>query len=78
MTKIELLEVIENKNNELRELHDQLDKLKKYEKYEEMADEFGAMKQAFMNSGFSDEQAFQLLREMIKPVIEQTLMTMRF
>lgn len=69
-TKVELLEELENKKNEVEELRKQIENLEKYKKYAEMADELKAVHSAFMNSGFSDEQAFEMLGKIFDGVIK--------
>lgn len=64
-TKDELMTELEAKENEIKELKEDLKKLEKYKQYEDMANEMKAMHDAFMNSGFSDEQAFALVNNMI-------------
>ena len=42
-------------------LKSDLAKLEKYKKYVDMADEFGAMRDAMTGAGFTDDQAFQFI-----------------
>ena len=65
-TKAEILEELENKNAEIADLKKELNDLERYKQYEESADELAAMKNALVNSGFSNDQAFQLIIEFIK------------
>lgn len=58
-TKAELLEEIKN-------LQTEIDKLDKYRKYEEAADEMRALYDSFVNAGFTEDQAFELMMTMIK------------
>lgn len=60
-TKNELLEEIEQKNEELKNLKSEVEKLEKYKKYDDCANEIRAMYQSFVNSGFTEEQAFEIL-----------------
>ena len=60
-TKERLIEKLEEVEAERDRLKSDLEKLRKYEKYEEVADEMGAMKEAFVNSGFTEDQAFQVI-----------------
>ena len=48
--------------DEIEELKEEIRKLNKYEKYETFADETKAIHTALMNSGFTDEQAFELIK----------------
>lgn len=58
-TKAELLE-------DIVALKKQIEHLDRYKKYEECADELSAMRKAFVNSGFSEEEAFKLVIEMLR------------
>lgn len=64
-TKADLMNELETKENEIKELKEDLKKLERYKKYEDMANAMRAMHEAFMNSGFSDEQAFALVNNMM-------------
>ena len=57
-----------NKNElleEIAELQKQVANLERYKQYAECADEMKAMHTAFMNSGFTNEQAFEMLKTML-------------
>ena len=69
MTKVELYDLIEKKSEELKDLKQSVKNLERYKQYEYMADEFKAMHSAFVNSGFSDEQALEMLKLIIKSFI---------
>lgn len=58
-TKAELL-------NDINTLKKQIEHLDHYKKYEECADELSAMRKAFVSSGFSEEEAFKLVIEMLR------------
>ena len=60
-TKQELLENI-------AKLKEELERLDKYRKYEEAASEIKAIHDAFMNAGFTDEQAFALINTAMSTV----------
>ena len=60
-TKNELLEEIEQKNGEIEVLKADIEKLEKYRKYDEMADEVKAINDRFVRSGFTEQQAFELI-----------------
>lgn len=62
-TKKELLEEIEAKEAELKEARETLAKYDQYKQYDEFADQVGAMYQSFRKAGFSDEQAYELMRD---------------
>lgn len=57
-TKAELLE-------EIKDLKAEVERLDRYKKYEESASEMKAMYDAFVNEGFTSEQAFALVQQMI-------------
>ncbi len=60
-TKNELLEEIERKNEELKSLKSEVKKLENYRKYDDCANEIRTVYQSFVNSGFTEEQAFEIL-----------------
>lgn len=60
-TKKELLEEIEQKNEELKSLKSEVKKLENYRKYDDCANEIRTVYQSFVNSGFTEEQAFEIL-----------------
>lgn len=60
-TKNELLEEIEQKNEELKSLKSEVKKLENYRKYDDCANEIRTVYQSFVNSGFTEEQAFEIL-----------------
>lgn len=64
-----LLQEIEEKEQELEELRKEIKDLERYKSYEDVADEIKAMHTAFMNSGFSDDQAFALLNKIMDTMI---------
>lgn len=77
MTKAELLEEIEIANDHIHQMETQLKNLEKYKQYEDMANEMKALHTAFMNSGFSDEQAFDMVKMLIQTVAPAALRGMR-
>lgn len=77
MTKRELIEEIEIAHNHIVEMETQLKNLEKYKQYEEAADELKAMHTAFMNSGFTNEQAFDLLKTTMQSMMPTILRGMR-
>ena len=64
-TKKELMEEIEAKEAELKEARETLAKLDQYKQYDEFADQLGAMHTSFRKAGFSDEQAYELMRDVL-------------
>ena len=73
MTKAELIEEIEIAHNHIIEMETQLKNMEKYKQYEEAADELKAMHTAFMNSGFTNEQAFDLLKMLTQSMVPVAL-----
>ena len=64
-TKVQLLEAIEEKDAEIKDLKEEIGRLEKYEKYKEVADETKVIHTAFVDSGFTEEQAFELMKTLI-------------
>lgn len=62
-------EVIENLQKQVAELQEEQKKLEKYKSYRDTADEIAAMRSAFVEAGFSDEEAFTLVSGMVDKVI---------
>ena len=61
-----LLEQIKEKEQELKELREEIKDLEKYKQYEQGANEIKAIHDAFMNAGFSNGQAFDLVKDVMK------------
>lgn len=70
LTKEDLLKIIKEKEADIKSLHAEIDKLEKYKALEEGAEAIKVLHTAFMNSGFSDEQAFALVEKMMDAVIK--------
>lgn len=64
-TEEELLEKIEELNAEIEELHGEIKNMEKYESFRKVADELKLTTSAFVDAGFTEEQAFDLLKAMI-------------
>ena len=64
-TKAELMEELEDIKKSKEELEKELKNLDKYKQYEDMAGEIYALQVSFVNAGFTDDQAFELLKTMI-------------
>lgn len=77
MTKAELLEEIKIAEEHIHNMEGQLKNLEKYKQYEEAADELKAMHTALMNSGFTNEQAFDLLKTTMQSMMPTILRGMR-
>lgn len=73
-TRNELFEEIEQKNEELKNLKAEVEKLEQYKKYDDCANEVRAMYQSFVNSGFSEEQAFEILTITLNNSTKRTLL----
>ena len=75
-TKEDLLNIIKEKEADIKSLHAEIDKLEKYAALLEGADATKALHTAFMNSGFSDEQAFILTHSMINNIFKAGIINM--
>lgn len=64
-TKTELLEEIERKNDEIRELKKQVEKDERYAGYDDAAAEIKAVQDSFVKAGFSEDQAFAMINNLI-------------
>lgn len=64
-TKTELLEEIKAKNNEIESLKNEVKKLERFKQYEEMTDEVAAVRDSFVNSGFTKTEAFEITKALI-------------
>ena len=70
ITTDDLYKMIEARERDIVSLHAEIDKLNKVKVYQDAADEIKAFHTAFMNSGFSDDQAFILVEKMLENAIE--------
>lgn len=61
-TKRELLEEIEQKNAEIKALKEELNKTERYDIYLAGAKEVRGMVDAYIEAGFTEEQAFELIK----------------
>lgn len=68
-TKAMLEEELEQKQTEIeglkKELETEIKKTEKYKQFEECADDLKALQNSFINSGFSDKQAFMMVLQII-------------
>lgn len=64
-TREELLKEIENKNNEIKELKKEAERLERYKEYEKGADELAAIRDSYINAGFSKTEAFEMTKLML-------------
>lgn len=72
-TKAELLEEIDKKNKEIKELNQEVEKLERYKIYDNTSNEIKAVHDSFVNSGFTDKQAFELLKITVANSTKRTL-----
>lgn len=63
--KTELLAEIEAKNNEIQVLKNEVKKLERFKQYEDMTDEMAALRDSFVNSGFTKTEAFEMVKALI-------------
>lgn len=61
-TREELLKEIEEKNKEIKALKKDVEKLDRYKIYEDTATEFAAVRESFINAGFTKAEAFELMK----------------
>lgn len=61
-TKEQLQEEIDANLAVIDDLKSQVKRLEKYQKYDEMAEEIFAIKNSYVRAGFTEEQAFQLVK----------------
>ena len=73
MTKDEMIKEIEFARNHIQEMENRIKNLERYKQYEDMADELKAVHTALMNSGFTNEQAFEMLKTTIQVVAPSAL-----
>lgn len=66
MKKDELIEEIKKKQEEIVALKKAQEDLKRFEAYEKMGDELMAIKQGFINAGFTDAEAFTLMMKCLE------------
>ena len=60
-TKAMLEEELEQKRDEIEELKKELVKVEKYKQYDDMAGEIKAIYDSFVNAGFNNDQAYEIL-----------------
>lgn len=71
-TKAELMEELEEIKAELKNKEKEIEDLKRFEKYKEMGDELKAMQNAFIDSGFTETQAFKMLLTTVRAAAEMS------
>lgn len=65
-SKEELSKEIENKKQEIVAIQAEIKDCEKYEDHRSVADELKKMKQAYIDAGFTDVEAFELVKAMFK------------
>ena len=60
-TKAMLEEELDQKKNEIEELKKELVKVEKYKQYDDMAGEIKAIYDSFVNAGFNEDQAYEIM-----------------
>jgi len=61
-TKTMLLEEIEAKNAEIKALKKEIEKVERYKQYDEAAGEMAALRDSFVNAGFTKDEAIELVK----------------
>ena len=69
-TKSMLLEEIEARNAEIKELKKEIAKLERYEQYKETAGEIAALRDSFINAGFTKDEANDLLKTAVATALK--------
>lgn len=64
-TREELMKEIENKNNEIKELKNDIKKLDRYKVYEDAANDTAAIRDSYINAGFTKAEALDLTKLMM-------------
>lgn len=77
MTKAQMVEEIEFAHKHIVEMERKLEDLRKYEKYKDCADEIKAIHTALMDSGFTNDQAFDLLKTTMQSMMPTVLRGMK-
>lgn len=65
ITKEMLKNEIEAKNAEIKELKKEIAKFERYEQYREAASDLAALRDSFINAGFTKAEAYELLKTTI-------------
>lgn len=73
VTKEDLIREIEAAHNHIQEMEKRMRSLDKYNQYKEAGDEIKAMHVAFVDAGFSDDQAFELIKASIQAAMPHVL-----
>lgn len=73
-TKAQLMEELEQKNDEIAELKKELERSANYEQYLDAAKEMRSMVDAFVESGFTEEQSITIVAGLIGQATRQRLL----
>lgn len=73
VTKEDLLREIELAHAHIQEMEKRMRNLDKYNQYKEAGEEIKAMHVAFIDAGFSDDQAFELIKASIQAAMPHVL-----
>jgi hypothetical protein len=73
VTKEDLIREIEAAHNHIQEMEKRMRNLDKYNQYKEAGEEIKAMHVAFVDAGFSDEQAFELIKTSIQAAMPSVM-----
>lgn len=65
-TKAELMEEVKTKNDEIKALKAEIEKLDRYKQYQNCTDEIAALRDSFVESGFTKTEAFTMVQTMLK------------
>ena len=65
-TKVELMDEVKAKNDEIKALNEEIKKLDRYKDYQKAADDLAAIRLSYINAGFSEEEAFELIKMMFQ------------
>lgn len=72
-TKAELMEEIKAKNQEIANLKSEVEKLDRYKKYEELTNELAAIRDSFVKSGFSESEAYDMVKSFMQLTIPMAM-----
>lgn len=72
-TKKELVEELKEACENIENLKKEIEKCERYKQYEECANEFAALRESFVNAGFSKDEAFMLVRDVFVSKVKSVL-----
>ena len=71
LTKEILLNELEAKNAEIKALKKEIERVERYKQYDETAGEIAALRDSFMNAGFTKAEAYELVKISIGNALNQ-------